>query len=73
MKIYLKTSRILFLMSPSNAVNLNHGLDPQPCPDCPYPMNILVVPLSQKDGIEHFSVTCRECGDSWSETIGDEE
>jgi hypothetical protein len=36
-------------------------------------MNILVVPLSQKDGIEHFSVTCRECGDSWSETIGDEE
>jgi len=47
----------------------DHGLELQPCPDCPYPMNILINPLTAKDNQERFSVTCRECGDSWTETI----
>jgi hypothetical protein len=47
----------------------NHGLELQPCPDCPYPMNILINRLGPKDNCERFAVSCRECGDSWTEII----
>jgi len=62
-------------MNPSSPNSPHDKLDIQPCPDCPYPMNILVNPLSQKDGKQRFAVTCRECGDSWTEVVtnGDED
>jgi len=36
-------------------------------------MNILIVPTLVEDKIEHFAVTCRECGDSWKELVGEED
>lgn len=56
----------------SNKASINLQLDP--CSDCPYPMNVLINPLSKKEGKERFSITCRECGDSWTEvyTEGDD-
>jgi len=56
-------------MNPNNSDFHNHGLALQPCPDCPYPMNILVNSLPAKNNHERFAVTCRECGDSWTELV----
>lgn len=56
-------------MNPNSENSYNHGLELQPCPDCPYPMNTLVNPLGPKNGHERFAVTCRECGDSWTELV----
>ena len=62
-------------MSPNNSNSANSKLDLQPCQDCPYPMNVLINPLPKKDGKERYAVTCRECGDSWTEitTNGDDD
>ena len=60
-------------MSPNSPKSNSYGVNPQPCPDCPYPMNILIVPTRVEGKIEHFAVTCRECGDSWKESIGEED
>jgi RNase P subunit RPR2 len=56
-------------MNLSNENSYGHELELQPCPDCPYPMNTLVNRLGPKNNCERFSVTCRECGDSWTELI----
>jgi len=56
-------------MNPNNSSSYDDGLEIQSCPDCPYPMNVAVNPLPTKDDNECFTVTCRECGDSWTEVL----
>jgi len=56
-------------MNPNNSNLHDHGFELQPCPECPYPMNILVNSLPAKNTQECFAVTCRECGDSWTEVL----
>jgi len=56
-------------MNLNNSNSHDYGLELQPCPECPYPMNVLINPLPTKDNQERFAVTCRECGDSWTEVF----
>jgi hypothetical protein len=51
----------------------NHKLNLEPCPDCPYPMDVLINPLPKEQGAtcQKFDVTCRECGDNWIEETED--
>jgi RNase P subunit RPR2 len=47
----------------------NKNFELQPCPDCPYPMNVISNRIGPKDNHERIAITCRECGESWTEMI----
>lgn len=51
----------------------NHKLNLEPCPDCPYPMDVSIVPLpkEKESNCSRFGISCRECGDEWTEEVED--
>lgn len=51
----------------------NHNLDLDPCPDCPYPMDVLVtaLPRKQKETCTTYGIVCRECAEEWIELVED--
>jgi ribosomal protein L37E len=40
----------------------------EPCSECPYPMNVLIIPHAKNNEFEKFKITCRECGETWIES-----
>lgn len=50
-----------------------NNLNIEPCPDCPYPMDVLITALPRKnsDTCSRYGISCRECGEEWIELVED--
>ena len=47
--------------------------NPTTCEDCRYPANFIITPLPRKTNRQFFSVKCRDCGDSWNESLDEDD